>query len=431
MKKRHLVFLFLISAVIFSLISYYAFSHEGEDDDEFNLNHSKIYPFSQLAVFGYGSLIFGILIIVVLLFHKIMSEIMKKVVYFSIVGLTSLVTIYFIATTLHLNAISLTKGPVHWHADFQIWVCGEEIKLAEPKGLSNKQGVDLSHAHNDNRIHVEGVILDEKQASLRAFFFANGGSLSDDGLKIPTDEGLVSVHNSDKCNEKPAKLYVFVNGNLIDSPSDYVISRYEKVPPGDRIKFVFTEKPIEEINPYITSDKNIDVKEHKSIVLPASSLCDLNKDGICDENDIDLFKASLGSCRGAQNYNVIADINADGCVSEGDGRLVGLYNRRGIPLGDESERFFNETLKILQKLPPGEPMTESPQPLCDLDGDFDCDNDDLSMLEVYMGKCSRECQSIEDCKDVPTTQDLDADGCVTSADRDIFLQLQEYYKNKK
>lgn len=243
--KNRLIFLFLISVILFSMISYYAFSHEGED---FDLEHSDLYPISQLRVFIYGSIAFAILIIVILLFQKRMNELSKKVVYSLIVGITSLVTIYLVITTLHLNIISLTKGPVHWHADFEIWVCDKEIKLAEPKGLSNKQGVDLMHAHDDNRIHVEGVILDKKQASLGAFFYAVGGSISNDGIKIFTDNGLISVHEGDKCNEKIGKLYVFVNGNQINKPSAYVISPYEKVPPGDRIKIVFTEKPFEEIN---------------------------------------------------------------------------------------------------------------------------------------------------------------------------------------
>ena len=181
-----------------------------------------------------------------------MNEMAKKTAYFLIVIAVSIVTIYLILTTLHLNIVSVTKGPVHWHADFKILVCDKEVKLAEPKGLSNKQGVDLMHAHNDNRIHVEGVLLDKKAASLGAFFHAVGGSLSSDGLKVATDDGLVSVHEGDKCNEKPAKLYVFVNGNLIDNPFMYVISPYEKIPPGERIKFVFTEKPIEEINANIS-----------------------------------------------------------------------------------------------------------------------------------------------------------------------------------
>ncbi|MBS3114354.1 hypothetical protein J4448_04595 [Candidatus Woesearchaeota archaeon] len=245
MKKR-----FLVLFLILSLLSIYnVFSHENEE--QFGLDHSELYPLSQLTAVGYGSLIFGILIVVILLFHKIMNDAVKKIVYFLIITITSLVTIYLVLTTLHLNIISQTKGPVHWHADFEIWVCGNEIKLAEPKGLSNKQGVDLMHAHNDNRIHVEGVLLDKKQASLGAFFHAIRGSISSDGLEVPTNDGLVKVHEGDLCNEKPAKLYVFVNGNLIDNPSAYVIAPYEKVPPGDRIKFVFTEKNVDEINPDI------------------------------------------------------------------------------------------------------------------------------------------------------------------------------------
>ena len=247
MKKR---LLFLLILVLLLLSTHYVFSHEGEED--FELDHSEMYPITQLEAVGYGSLIFAILIIVILLFHKKMNEITKKTVYFLVAIVASLVTIYLILTTLHLNIISETKGPVHWHADFEIWVCDKEIKLAEPKGLSNKQGVDLMHAHNDDRIHVEGVLLDTKSASLGAFFYAIGGSLSNDGIKVPTNEGLLAVHEGDKCNEQPAKLYVFVNGNLIENPSDYVISPYEKVPPGDTIKFIFTEKQIEEINPYIS-----------------------------------------------------------------------------------------------------------------------------------------------------------------------------------
>lgn len=244
MKKSFLMFLFVVL-----IISTNVFSHEEEV--EYNLDHSELYPISQLQAAGYGILIFGILVLAIILFHKKMNNMAKKIIYLLVVSVIAVVTLYLILTTLHLNIVSLTKGPVHWHADFEIWVCGREIKISEPKGLSNKQGVDLMHAHNDNRIHVEGVISDKKQASLGAFFHAVQGSLSSDGIKMPTNEGLISVHEGDKCNEKPAHLYVFVNGNLIENPSAYGISHYEKVPPGDRIKFIFTEKPAEEIDPNV------------------------------------------------------------------------------------------------------------------------------------------------------------------------------------
>ena len=47
------------------------------------------------------------------------------------------------------------------------------------------------------------------------------------------------------------QFYVFVNGKQIHGYSSYVMAPYEKVPPGDRIKNVFTEKPLEEINTHL------------------------------------------------------------------------------------------------------------------------------------------------------------------------------------
>jgi len=343
MKKRLAFFLLLA----FMLSVGYALSHEEEE--EYDLSHSDLYPVDQLTAVMYGSSALGLLFIAIFLFHKQMSELTKKVSYFLVAAIALLVTLYLVLTTLHLNINSETKGPVHWHADFEIWVCGKEVSLAKPqKFLSNKQGTDLMHAHTDQRIHVEGVITDMKQASLGAFFYAVGGSISSDGIKVPIDEGLIAVHDGDKCNEQPARLYVFVNGNLIENPKDYAIAPFEKIPPGDRIKFVFTEKPVDETNP----------------------------------------------------------------------------NIGGIPLGEESEKFFYEVNERLQNLPSGkEPMLESTQPLCDIDGDFDCDNDDLSLLDTFMGKCQRECHGVEDCKDVPSPfMDQDGDGCVTLTDRELFIQ---------
>ena len=244
MKKKFCIFLLLVFLILWC---YPAFAHDNQQ--EYSFDNSSIYPITQWQAVYYGAAIFGILVVLILLFHKKMNNMAKKFVYILLVGVVGISTIYLILTTLHLNFISETKGPVHWHADFEIRTCGREIKLAEPKGMSNRQGVDMIHSHNDNRIHVEGVLLDRKQASLGAFFYAVGGLLSDDGIEIPTDEEMVSKHDGDSCSELPGRLYVFVNGNLTANPADYVISPYEKVPPGDRIKFVFTGEPIEKINP--------------------------------------------------------------------------------------------------------------------------------------------------------------------------------------
>ena len=57
MKKKRLT-LFLI---LFLLSAFIAFSHEGEE--EFNLDHSELYPVSQSMALVNGSVIFGILIL--------------------------------------------------------------------------------------------------------------------------------------------------------------------------------------------------------------------------------------------------------------------------------------------------------------------------------------------------------------------------------
>ena len=52
-----------------------------------------------MAVFGYGSLAFGVFIVIILLYHKKMNEITKKIVYFllstMVVALTVSMAGYF------------------------------------------------------------------------------------------------------------------------------------------------------------------------------------------------------------------------------------------------------------------------------------------------------------------------------------------------
>ena len=234
----------MLCSVLLLLYVTMVFSHEANED--FLLKYSRLYPTTQIEVLAYGSLVFGALIVIILFFHKNMNDAIKKILYFLLVAIVLAVTIYFIWATFRINLIAESKGPVHWHADYEIWICDKRVYLEEPKGLSNKQGVNLVHSHMDNRIHVEGVLLHKWLASLGTFFQSVGGKLSDDGLNVPTAEGIISVHDGDSCNEKPAKLYVFVNGKLISNPSAYVISPYEKVPPGDRIKIIFSEKSLDE-----------------------------------------------------------------------------------------------------------------------------------------------------------------------------------------
>ena len=61
MKKRFLIVLLILSSLLSMSI---VFSHEGKED-EFRLNHSALDSITQLQALGYGSLIFGILIVLV------------------------------------------------------------------------------------------------------------------------------------------------------------------------------------------------------------------------------------------------------------------------------------------------------------------------------------------------------------------------------
>jgi len=151
-------------------------------------------------------------------------------------------TLYLIGSTLYLNKESQSGGPVHYHADFEIYRCGQKIDLKDPEGLSNKVGTNVIHEHGDDRIHIEGVLLDKHDASLGHFFAELGGSMDGNHLTIPTNEGLLTLQSGDLCNGRPALFQVFVyqtkgeryfQQKITENPEDYIISPEGNVPPGD------------------------------------------------------------------------------------------------------------------------------------------------------------------------------------------------------
>lgn len=168
---------------------------------------------------------------------------MKAFLFILIVSIVVGVTGYLVWSTVSVNMKSVTKGPVHYHADFEIYNCGEKIDLIDPQGWDNKIGTPLLHEHNDNRIHVEGPVIDYKDINLGNFFKVVGGGLGSETLKIPTNTGLVNMESGNICNGEIAYLQVFVystnDGNFsqekLEDPASYVLSPHSKVPPGDCI----------------------------------------------------------------------------------------------------------------------------------------------------------------------------------------------------
>ena len=200
----------------------------------------QISSYSFLVV-GYAILLLiGLSIISIRLKHP--SKLMKKVLFGTIVLVTVLPTFFLSGSTIYLNSISDSKGPVHWHADFEIWKCGEEIELIDPKGLSNKIGTNVLHEHSDKRIHLEGVVLESNDASLGKFFKVIGGSLFNSRLIVPIENGVAVLENGACENQPESQLQIFVyktddkgyyKQEKLINPQAYIISPYGSVPRGD------------------------------------------------------------------------------------------------------------------------------------------------------------------------------------------------------
>lgn len=170
---------------------------------------------------------------------------LKKLLFGAIVSTTVLSTVFLAATTIYINVVSSSGGPVHWHADIEMWNCGEEVELKKPKGLSNKIGTATLHSHDDKRIHLEGVVVNRNNASLGNYFRVIDGQISKDEVTIPAISQNLTLKSGQTCpNGKPAEVQVFayrVNADntyyqeKLEDPAEFVIAPHSQVPPGDCI----------------------------------------------------------------------------------------------------------------------------------------------------------------------------------------------------
>ncbi|OGY24974.1 MAG: hypothetical protein A2134_01090 [Candidatus Woykebacteria bacterium RBG_16_39_9b] len=250
-----------IASIIFILAAEKVFAHEGEEEEI----ETALVPTledtiraNSIKVVIIGSILILLVVILTVLF-KDKGEGVKKLIFAGIAAPVLAVTIFLVSATVYLNTTSSSGGPVHWHADFEIWDCGQKLELVDPQGISNRVGSATFHEHNDDRIHVEGVVVNKDEASLERFFRFIGGRLHMDGFEIPTNEGLIVKNNNDLCSDKkPGKLQVFVykivnattnqNSNFVYKQekltdfTDYILSPYGNVPPGDCVIVEFSQE---------------------------------------------------------------------------------------------------------------------------------------------------------------------------------------------
>jgi len=166
------------------------------------------------------------------------KPVLKTFIFSAIVFVVVGVTLYAAGSTIYLNVISETKGPVHWHADFEVWNCGEKLDLANPSGLANRIGSTTFHEHGDDRIHMEGVVVKIRDVSLHNFFHVVGATLEQKSMKFPTESGVVEVTNGNSCNGAAGEMQVFV----------YKINN-----PGERKNWVYEQIKLEDIEGYVLS----------------------------------------------------------------------------------------------------------------------------------------------------------------------------------
>lgn len=223
--------------LIITLLALPVLAHEGEEHP--TAAEGITHQLKNIDIVAAG--IAAVLVLVALAAHykSRMSRREQKAVFAVLVIVVMGTTIYLLATTIILNMLSVSGGPVHWHADFEVWACGEKLHMEEPEGWENKVGTSVLHHHGDMRIHVEGVVVRLEDISLGRFFESIGGSLSSEHITVPAHEGIATYRNGDLCGAAPGTLRMFVNGEANSKFDDYVIAPYTTVPPGDYINITF------------------------------------------------------------------------------------------------------------------------------------------------------------------------------------------------
>lgn len=181
--------------------------------------------------------------ILALSFKDQLSDSGKHIIFWTTATVVMAATLYFAATIVVQNVNSQTGGPVHWHADYQVHVCGERLDLRDPQGMSNKVGTPIFHEHDDDRIHVEGTVQDIPDVDLGSYFDVIGGKLANGTLVYPAKNGTVRKGKGDTCNGETAELQVYVNGERIQDYNDYLYYPDSYVPPGDCIIIEYDSDP--------------------------------------------------------------------------------------------------------------------------------------------------------------------------------------------
>ncbi|MBI2136520.1 hypothetical protein HYU06_05605 [Candidatus Woesearchaeota archaeon] len=255
-KKRCVVKVLSVLFLLLAMLSFTSLAAYGHGDEEGSSADFNGIDFTSLSLnLVYAASIISALALFWYFTLKNPHQFHKRIVFDVVAVVVVIATLFMISSTLYLNFASPTKGPVHWHADYEIMLCDQHYELAEPKGMLNRVGTNTMHEHNDNRIHIEGVPRTLEEVALGEFFEKVDSHLAMEEFSMHSNKGEITVKNGQMCNGKAAALSVFVEKQFgrerkwskLENAVEYVISPYGTVPPGDRLKIIFSEKTEQEL----------------------------------------------------------------------------------------------------------------------------------------------------------------------------------------
>lgn len=100
------------------------------------------------------------------------------------------------------------RQPVHWHADFALYIRGERYDFSQPRFVSGEEDELSENVHiHDPRHHV--VHVHREGTTWREFFASLGFELTDQCLTMPDGEQL--------CESDAERLSFVLNGVRLDS----------------------------------------------------------------------------------------------------------------------------------------------------------------------------------------------------------------------
>jgi len=112
-----------------------------------------------------------------------------------------------------------TDRDIHWHVLVDLELCGvhQDLPRAKPNQIAHGEpfiGTYLMHTHDDNTIHIEGIIAKKEDIALGKFF---------ESIEIPFDYNkIMNYTNGDLCDGKPGVLKMYVNGQPREDFRDYI-----------------------------------------------------------------------------------------------------------------------------------------------------------------------------------------------------------------